>query len=95
MRALQGIKTKKKGKKKGKGKKKAAKKRGKKIKLPGGKLIQDMSDYEILKELIGNQICKYLPPASIKDFIGEFNYIGSMLDDLTTTPFDPSMALVR
>jgi len=54
-----------------------------------------MSDYEILKELIGNQICKYLPPASIKDFIGEFNYIGSMLDDLTTTPFDPSMALVR
>jgi len=39
MRALQGIKTKKKGKKKGKGKKKAAKKRGKKIKLPGGKLI--------------------------------------------------------
>ena len=54
-----------------------------------------MSDYDILKELIGNQICKYLPQASIKDFIGEFNYIHSMLDDLSTTPFDPSMALIR
>merc|ERR1711957_1031598 len=54
-----------------------------------------MTDYDILKELIAEQICKYLPPASIKDFLGEFNYIHSMLDNLETTPFDPSMALIR
>lgn len=54
-----------------------------------------MSDYDILKELIFNQICKYLPAASIKDFLGEFNYIHSMLDNLECTPFDPSMALIR
>jgi hypothetical protein len=54
-----------------------------------------MSDYEILKNLIADQICKYLPPAQITDFIGEFNFIHSMLDDLTTTPYDPSMALIR
>jgi hypothetical protein len=95
MRALAGFKSKKKGKKKGKSKKKGARKKGKKIKLPGAKLVNDMSDYDILKDLIANQICKYLPPANITDFIGEFNYIHSMLDDLSTTPFDPSMALIR
>merc|ERR1719199_2120294 len=90
MRALSGIKAKKK-KKKGKKKKGGKKKKAKKIKLPGGKLIYDMSDYDILKQLVADQICKYLPPAQMTDFIGEFNYILSMLDDLTTTPFDPSM----
>jgi len=54
-----------------------------------------MSDYDILKELIHNQICKYMPPAKLTDFIGEFNYIHSMLDNLDTTPYDPSMALIR
>lgn len=93
MRALSGQKAKKK-KKKGK-KKKGKKKKPKKIKLPGGKLIYDMTDYDILKELILSQICKYLPPASIKDFLGEFNYIHSMLDNLETMPYDPSMALIR
>jgi ATP-dependent 26S proteasome regulatory subunit len=29
------------------------------------------------------------------DFIGEFNYIHSMLDDIKDTPYDPSMALIR
>ena len=29
------------------------------------------------------------------DFIGEFNYIHSQLDDLRETPYDPSMALIR
>jgi len=58
-------------------------------------LIYDMTDYDILKELIFNQICKYLPAASIKDFLGEFNYIHSMLDNLEVTPYDPSMALIR
>jgi hypothetical protein len=93
MRALSGIKAKKKKKGKKKAKKKSKKKKA--IKLPGGKEIVDMSDYDILKTLIGDQLCKYLPPASIGDFIGEFNYIHSMLDDLSTTPYDPSMALIR
>jgi len=94
MKALSGQKSKKK-KKKGKKKKGGKKKKAKKIKLPGGKLIYDMTDYDILKELIFNQICKYLPAASIKDFLGEFNYIHSMLDNLEMAPFDPSMALIR
>lgn len=51
MAKLSGQKAKK--KKKGKKKKKKTKKaKKKKIKLPGGKLICDMTDYEILKELI-------------------------------------------
>ena len=54
-----------------------------------------MSDYDILKELINNQICKYMPPSRITEFLGEFNYIHSMLDNLDHTPFDPSMALIR
>lgn len=49
MQALSGQKAKKKKKKKAK---KAKKKKAKKIKLPGGKLIFDISDYDILKELI-------------------------------------------
>lgn len=93
MQALSGQKAKKK-KKKGKKKAKKGKKKSK-IKLPGGKYIHDISDYDILKELIQNQICKYLPAASLTDFLGEFNYIHSMLDNLETTPYDPSMALIR
>jgi AAA+ superfamily predicted ATPase len=54
-----------------------------------------MDDYTILKELIFNQICKYLPSASITDFLGEYNYIHSMLDNLEAAPYDPSMALIR
>lgn len=38
---------------------------------------------------------KKLPPQKLQDFIGEFNYIHSMLDDIKTTPYDPSMALIR
>ena len=53
MRALSGIKTKKKKKGKKKGKKKKGKKK-KPIKLPGGKEIAEMSDYEILKNLIAD-----------------------------------------
>jgi SpoVK/Ycf46/Vps4 family AAA+-type ATPase len=36
-----------------------------------------------------------MPSARISDFIGEFNYIHSMVDNLEETPFDPSMALIR
>ena len=39
---------------------------------------------------------KKLPPQKLQDFIGEFNYLHSMLDDpREDTPYDPSMALIR
>lgn len=87
-----GAKKKKKGKKKGK-KKKKKKKKG--LKLPGYKQIKDMTKEEILYILIQSNIIKKIPSQSLTDFIGEFNYIHSMLDDIKETPFDPSMALIR
>ena len=93
MMAIAKIKAK---KKKGKKKAKKGKKKKKKgIKLPGAKYIKDKSEYELLVELIQHGIVKKLPPTSLKDFIGEFNYIHSMLDDIKDTPYDPSMALIR
>lgn len=93
MMAIAKIKAKKKkGKKKGK---KAKKKKKKGIKLPGAKYIKDKNEYELLVELIQHGIVKKLPPTSLKEFIGEFNYIHSMLDDIKDTPYDPSMALIR
>lgn len=38
---------------------------------------------------------KKLPPQNLTDFMGEFNYIHLMLDDIKDTPYDPSMALIR
>jgi len=72
MRLLAGGKGKKKGKKK---KKKGKKKKKKGLKLPGFKNIKDMEKEEILMMLIQNNIVKKIPPASLSDFIGEFNYI--------------------
>jgi len=46
-------------------------------------------------QLIQNNIVKKIPPQVMTDFIGEFNYIHSMLDDIKETPYDPSMALIR
>jgi hypothetical protein len=51
MRALAGVKGKKKKKGK-KGKKNAKRKKEKKIKLPGGKALYGMADYDVLLELI-------------------------------------------
>ena len=31
----------------------------------------------------------------MKDFLGEFNYIHLMIDDIKDTPREPSMALIR
>ena len=87
-----GKKKKKKGKKK-KGKKKKGKK--KKNKLPGAKQIAHMSEYEMLVELVKAGIVKRLPPANLKDFIGEFNYIAMMMEDLNDRPREPSMAIIR
>ena len=90
------------GGKKKKGKKKGKKKKGKKkkvkfpwSKLPGFKLIKDMKPEDMLLDLISNNICKKIPKQNLSDFVGEFNYIHSMLDDIKETPYDPSMALIR
>ena len=90
---MQGAKKKKgKGKKKKKGK---GKKKKKALNLPGAKFIKDMTEYDMLVELVKNGIVKKLPPANLKDFIGEFNYIHMMIEDLNDTPREPSMALIR
>ena len=92
MRIIHGIKSKKK-KKKGKKKKKSKKKKG--LKLPGFKMIRDIDKKDLLVQLIQNGIVKKLPPQRLSDFIGEFNYLHSMLDDLKEAPYDPSMAIIR
>ena len=92
MKALSGVK-KKKNKKKKKGKKKKGKK--KKLKLYGAKYIKDMEPYDMLVELVKNGIIKKLPPSNLTDFIGEFNFIHLMIDDIKDTPREPSMALIR
>jgi hypothetical protein len=92
MRVLMGIKSK---KKKGK-KKKNKKKKGKKgPKLPGYKAIRGIEPLTLIVELIKNSIVKKLPPAHLSSFMGEFNYIASMMDDTKDTPRPPSMALIR
>jgi hypothetical protein len=95
MKTLSGAKAKKK-KKKGK-KKKKKKGKSKLPKLPGMKMIKDMVNRpkELLVNLINNNIVKKIPPAKLSEFIGEFNYIHTMLDDITKVPYDPSMALIR
>lgn len=73
----------KKGKKK-KGKKKKGKKKkgGKKKKQPPG--MREASKHtplQLLMHLEQNGIARRYPKSHIKDFIGEFNYLGSMLDN--------------
>ena len=63
--------------------------------MPGYKLIKDMTPQELLIQLIQYNIVKKLPPSNLSDFVGEFNYIHSMLDDIKARPYDPSMALIR
>jgi SpoVK/Ycf46/Vps4 family AAA+-type ATPase len=76
-----------------KGKKKKKGKKG--PKLVGYKYIKDSDPYDLLVQLIQHNIVKKLPPSNLKDFIGEFNYIHSMLDDIKQATYDPSMALIR
>lgn len=54
-----------------------------------------MTEYDMLVELVKSGIVKKLPPANLKDFIGEFNYIHMMMEDLNDRPREPSMALIR
>ena len=67
----------------------------KKVKLPGWKAVAKYDIKDLLVELVQNRIAKKLPAQSLTDFIGEFNYLHSMLDDIKDTPYDPSMALIR
>ena len=85
---------KKKKKKKGK-KKKGKKKKEKPLKLPGAKYLKGKQPEEILLDLIQNNIVKKLPPQQMSDFIGEFNYIHSSLDNVMEPIHDPSLALIR
>jgi SpoVK/Ycf46/Vps4 family AAA+-type ATPase len=92
MKLLSGVKA----KKKKKGKKKGGKKKKKGgLKLPGYKLVKNKLTSDLLVELIQQNIVKKLPAQNLSDFIGEFNYIHSMLDDLKQPIHDPSMALIR
>ena len=92
LKMLSGGKEKKK-KKKGK-KKKGKKKKEKPFKLLP-KSLRGKKEEEMLLELVGNNIVKKLPPQNLSDFVGEFNYIHSLLDDIKQPIWDPSMALIR
>ena len=94
MRALMGAKAKKGKKKKGKKKKKKSKK-AKGPKLPGYKLIAKLKGKDMLVELVRAGIVKKMPPSNLTDFLGEFNYIASMMDNPMDQPRPPSMALIR
>ena len=92
MRLIAGIKSK---KKKGKKKKKKSKKK-KGLKLPGlSKELKAKKPHELMSALVQNEIVRKLPRQNLSDFIGEFNYLHSMLDNVKDTPYDPSMALIR
>ena len=93
MRLIAGIKAKKKKKGKKKGKKKKKKKGPK---LPGlTKGFWDIPMKTHLENLVKENIVRKLPERSLSTFIGEFNYLHSMLDNIKETPYDPSMALIR
>ena len=85
------------GKKKKKSKKKKGKKKKKKgPKLPGlTKAFWDIPMKTHLENLVKENIVRKLPERSLTSFIGEFNYLHSMLDNIKDTPYDPSMALIR
>lgn len=93
MRLLVGTsKKKKKGKKKSKKKKKTKKT---KLNLPGYRYLKSHDREVLLTELINVNLAKRIPECRLSEFVGEFNYIHSMLDDIKDTPYDPSMALIR
>ena len=58
-------------------------------------MIKDLPPEEWLTQLVKAGMLRKLPPYNLCDFIGEFNYIHSMLDNIKDTIYDPSMALIR
>ena len=93
LRALASQKQKK-GRRKQK-KKKRKKQKAKNLKLPGWKYIKEMSPEDLIRDLVQNNFLKKLPPQNLSGFMGEFNYIHSMLDTVKDPIYDPSMALIR
>jgi len=85
---------KKKGKAKKAKKKKSKKKKAKKL-PPALKLIAKKTTYELLNELFVLGIAKKLSKEHrVTDFVGDYNYIGS-IEDLTKPVPDTSLAQVR
>lgn len=58
-------------------------------------MIKDYSIKEVLVQLINHNIVKKIPPQNLTDFIGEFNYCATSLDNIKERMYDPSMALIR
>lgn len=54
-----------------------------------------MDEYDVLIELVKNNVIKKLPPANLRDFFEEFNFNATMMEDVKNTPRPPSMALIR
>jgi len=100
---LDNRKEKKKKGKKGKKKGKKGKKDKKRKPLPGEKIseLKNLDADQMLSMLIEHQLVVRCRQRSIKDLIGDFNYLGSMhhsaerKDDESWTPQDPSMAQIR
>jgi hypothetical protein len=73
-----------------------SKKKKKGPKLPGlTKAFWDIPMKTHLENLVKENIVRKLPDRTLSTFIGEFNYLHSMLDNIKDTPYDPSMALIR
>lgn len=86
----------KKGKKKKKPKKKKAKKKKAKKLPPALKLIAKKTTYELLNELFVLGIAKKINKIHrITDFQGEYNFIGSIMEDMKKPIPDASLAQVR
>eukprot|EP00743_Colponemidia_sp_Colp-15_P001010 GILK01001116.1.p1 GENE.GILK01001116.1~~GILK01001116.1.p1 ORF type:complete len:850 (-),score=212.62 GILK01001116.1:85-2634(-) len=88
----------KKGKKK-KGKKKAKKKKGKKDKkkkkcCAGESLVASRSTDDLTAELVKEKVLKKVVPTRIRDFMGSFNFMGSLYQNAEFLP-DPAMAQIR
>eukprot|EP00968_Pinguiococcus_pyrenoidosus_P028722 scaffold8065_cov267-Pinguiococcus_pyrenoidosus.AAC.6 len=96
----------KKGKgKKGKGKKGKKDKKKKQKPLPGDKVseLKNMDEDQMLGNLINTRLVNTYVPHKIKDFVGDFNYLGTLyqhaerkdMDTETFAPQNPSMAQIR
>lgn len=88
---------------KGKGKKKGGKKKGPKSLIPNFKMMKEFVDEaegkafpkNLLIQLVRGNICKKIPPTALSEFIGEFNYNATQIENIDRTMQDPSMALIR
>lgn len=64
--------------------------------MPGAAALRDVSEYDMLVDLVKYGIVKKLQPSQLKEFIGEFNYVAMLVDKPDSEPpREPSMALIR